>query len=144
MLWHSQVMPVHGPCCIEGCVNPDRSSGQWQYIPEAYCIEHDLTFEDDCSCKKAACLRKCGLKPEKQQPGRKRLAESPPTVGVALHEEELPRPPIILSMDEIWNVRHAASRPPAPPRAGCDPHLKDLIDPHARRARAQKREHGEW
>ena len=118
MLWHSQVMPVHGPCCIEGCVDPDRSSGQWQYIPEEYCTEHGLTFEEDCTCKKADCRRKCGLLPEKQKPGRKRPAESPTTVGVALHEEELPRPPVILSMIEIWNVRHAASRPPGPPRAG--------------------------
>jgi hypothetical protein len=109
-------MPVHGPCRIEGCTDPARSSGQWQYIPEAYCTEHDLTFEDDCTCKKAECRRKCGLVPEKQKPGRKRPAAESPPVGVALHEEELPRPPIILSMDEIWNARHAASRPPGPRR----------------------------
>ena len=127
-------MPRQGPCRIDGCADPNRPSGQWQFIPEAYCNEHDLTFEEDCTCKKAACLRKCGLKPEKQPPGRKRPAESPP-VGVALHEEELPRPPVILSMDEIWNDRLAA---PARVRSASRPLLTTLtmcVPPRRVRAR---------
>ena len=96
--------------------DPDNSSGQWQYIPENYCTEHDLDFMVACSCKKADCLRKCGLKQEKQQAGRKRAATtgggvSPITIDV---EEKLPRPPIIVSIDQIWAERCAPPPEPVP------------------------------
>ena len=105
-------MPTEGPCCVEDCTDPDNSSGQWQYIPENYCIEHILEHGTSCTCKKVSCLRKCGLRPEKRSLGRKRNAADEssvsPNVGVAL-EEEQQRPPIIISIDEIWNERCAAS-----------------------------------
>ena len=48
-------MPTEGPCRVEGCTDPSNWSGQWQYIPEKYCLEHDnLEFRTSCTCKKPA------------------------------------------------------------------------------------------
>ena len=124
-------MPTEGPCRVDGCTDPDNSSGQWQYIPEKYCLEHDnLEYRKSCVCKKPACHRRCGLKPEKQIPGRKRKADDFVSLGVALEEQrELPRPPIIASIMEIWNERCAASCP-------CPPAILCHADCSGRRAAA--------
>ena len=107
-------MPVHGPCKVPGCIAPTKSSGQWQYIPEEFCIEHVLEFGEDCTCKKARCLRMVGLKDPVQPPGCKRKAGGGGGESPSIDEmDELPRPPIIVSIDEIWAERCAASRPPA-------------------------------
>ena len=97
---------------MEGCPEPDNSSGQWQYIPEEYCNQHDLNFRDDCSCKKGDCLRNCKLRPPKQKPGRKgkRAAADRGGSPTAIDLDEVgPRPPILVSITEIWNERCASS-----------------------------------
>ena len=107
-------MPVHGPCRVPGCSDPQTSAGQWQYIPEEWCIQLGLTFKEDCTCKKPSCKRKVGLAPPKQQAGRKRA--SPVDAGLATGMDELPRPPIVASIDEIWAERcapHSNARAPA-------------------------------
>ena len=111
-------MPLHGPCRVPGCPKPETSSGQWQYIPEEKCIELQLTFRDACTCKRPGCRRKVGLAPPAQAPGRKRASpgDAGPATGVALRIDELPRPPIVASIDEIWAERCAPrsnARPPA-------------------------------
>ncbi len=112
-------MPTEGPCRVDGCTDPDNSSGQWQYIPEKYCLEHDnLEYRKSCVCKKPACHRRCGLKPEKQIPGRKRKADDF-SLGVALEEQrDLPRPPIIASIMHSV-IRHASSIIMALIQVGC-------------------------
>lgn len=65
-------MPREGPCRVEGCVGPERSSGQWNYIPEAYCIDHGLMFRQACMCKKPGCERAVRKQGPVQVPGRKR------------------------------------------------------------------------
>ena len=99
-------MVREGPCRVPGCPNPGNASGQWQLIPKAKCLEFSLEFGTACLCKKADCLRKVNLKEPKQQPGRKRLAggDVVPT-GVPLRADALPRPPILVSIDEIWAER---------------------------------------
>ena len=84
-------MVREGPCRVPGCPDPDNSSGQWQLIPEAKCLELTLNFGTDCSCKKASCLRNVGLKEPKKTPGRKRPAggDVVPT-GVPLRADALP------------------------------------------------------
>ena len=101
-------MPVAGPCANPDCFTPDQAS-QWQYVPEAFAGARrpDTT----CVCKKAGCLRWCGLRGPKQVPGRKRATgEAGLAAGAAAHRapDELHCPPIIRSIDEIWAVRCAA------------------------------------
>ena len=106
---------------MEGCPNPDTSGGQWAFIPEEYCEQHGLDFGVACSCKRAGCLRACRKKEPKRAPGRKRThtAVSPTTTASCI-EDSLPRPPTILSIDEVWADRcakrsHCTPRP-RPPR----------------------------
>ena len=102
-------MPREGPCRVPGCVAPETPSGQWAYLPEAFCNEHGLTFGEACSCKRPACQRVLGKLGPKQAPGRKRKALSPsPSTVASLLEEPLPRPPSIVTIDEIWAGRCAA------------------------------------
>ena len=101
-------MPVAGPCANPDCFTPDQAS-QWQYVPEAFAGARrpDTT----CVCKKAGCLRWCGLRGPKQVPGCKRATgEAGLAAGAAAHRapDELHCPPIIRSIDEIWAVRCAA------------------------------------
>ena len=112
-----------GPCLVEGCPNPDTSGGQWAFIPEEYCEQHGLDLGVACTCKRAGCLRACERKEPKRAPGRKRkrthTAVSPPTTASCI-EDLLPRPPTILSIDEVWADRcatrsHCTPRP-RPPR----------------------------
>ena len=103
---------------VPGCPEPETSAGQWQYIPEGKCLELSLTYRDDCTCKRPECKRAVGLLPPKQVPGRKRAApgDAGPATGVALRVDDLPRPPIVASIDEIWAERCALrsnARPPA-------------------------------
>ena len=107
-------MPREGPCRVEGCLEPDRSGGQWAYIPEAYCIAHGLTFQQACMCKKPGCARAVGKRGPTQVPGRKRKGgSSSPVTTTALLEEQLPRPPTIVTIDEVWADRCFA-QPPLP------------------------------
>jgi len=116
-------MPRCPPCCAPGCPEPDNSSGQWQYIPQAKCVELSLEYQVACVCKRADCLRTVGLKEAKRVPGRKRVAggDAVPT-AVPLRADCLPRPPILVSIDEIWAERcapHSNARlPSALARAG--------------------------
>ena len=99
-------MPREGPCRVPGCVAPETASGQWAYLPEAFCNEHGLTLGEACSCKRPACHRVLGKLGPKQAPGRKRKALSPsPSTVASLLEEPLPRPPTIISMIEVWADR---------------------------------------
>ena len=100
-------MPPAAPCRLPGCADPERSGGQWGFIPEAYCTEHGLTYRKDSHCKKPACLRVVGRKPPPQPPGRKRKHSlSPETVMATSYDELLPRPPTILTIQEIWADRY--------------------------------------
>ena len=58
-----------GPCGVPACPEPEKSSGQWAYIPEGN--EKEVARGAHCVCKKADCLRYFGLKEEAQRPGRK-------------------------------------------------------------------------
>ena len=102
-------MPRDGPCRVPGCAQPETDGGQWVYIPEAYCIENDLTFREACTCKRPACQRVCGKMPPMQPPGRKRKGSpaSPVTVASQLEEQALPRPPTVVTIDEVWADRCA-------------------------------------
>jgi hypothetical protein len=103
-------MPRQGPCQNPDCPAPENSSGQWRYLPAAFATLNSLD-PGNCVCKKPDCLRWAGVKPPKQQPGRKaprRDADSPR--GDA--DTEVPRPPILVSLDEIWGSRYS----PLPPR----------------------------
>ena len=102
-------MPRDGPCRVPGCAQPETDGGQWVYIPEAYCIENDLTFREACTCKRPACQRACGKMPPMQPPGRKRKGSpaSPVTVASQLEEQALPRPPTVVTIDEVWADRCA-------------------------------------
>ena len=99
-------MPLEGPCANPDCPAPDNASGQFQLLPEAFCVKHGLDA-GSMTCKKADCLRWGGLKAPKQKPGRKRAAACLPgdvsPVGVPV--SEVPCPPIIASVEEIWGVR---------------------------------------
>ena len=64
-----------GPCANPGCCDPDASSGQWQYVPKTFVNQNGIAGR--CVCKKADCLRWCGLKSPKQRPGPKRKADDP-------------------------------------------------------------------
>ena len=102
-----------GPCVCPACPAPENSSGQWQLVPEAFASVHALA-EGAAVCKKADCRRWCGIVPPKQKPGRKRQAVggggSSVAAGVAVDEaQELPRPPFLRSIDEVWGVRCASS-----------------------------------
>ena len=118
-------MPTGGPCRVEGCCDPDRSGGQWAYIPEAYCLAHGLTCKQDCTCKKPQCLRACGkLLTLPQPPGRKRKGSpASPVTTASLLEEPLPRPPSIVTIDEIWADRCAALPQPFGRRPSLVPRL---------------------
>ena len=160
-------MPLHGPCRVPGCKAPETSGGQWQFIPEAKCIELELTFRDACTCKRPACRRKVGLAPPAQAPGRKRATpgDAGPATAVALHVDGLPRPPIVASIDEIWAERCAPrsnARPPAtvarwltaaaPSRArrrcldfeALDEEARGNPLPHARSRALEYAVHGKW
>ena len=108
-------MPREGPCANPNCTDRESASGQWTYVPEEFCDEHadefELEYQVSCVCKKRPCWRWCGKLPPIAQPGRKRVAadggDGVP-VGVAL--DALPRPPILVSIDEIWAERCAAPR----------------------------------
>ena len=108
-------MPVAGPCANPDCFTPDQAS-QWQYVPEAFAGARrpDTT----CVCKKAVCLRWCGLRGPRQAPGRKRTTGeaglATGSAGALRVPDELPRPPIIRSIDQIWAVRCAALPLPLP------------------------------
>ena len=116
--WHARAIMyrtmLQGPCRVEGCVDPTRKGGQWGFIPEAYCLTHDLTFKVDCTCKKPRCLRACGkLQTAPQLPGagRKRKESPSPATTSSLVEEPLPRPPTIVTIDEVWADRYATLPP---------------------------------
>ena len=116
----ASAMPREGPCAAPGCVDPDNAS-QWQFVPEPFATAHGVAGR--CVCKRGDCLRWCGLKEPKQQPGRraaKRSHAEAAAVGALLQPEHLPCPPIIVSIDEIWAVRCAdvfsrSRRTPSPP-----------------------------
>ena len=62
VLWQ---MPTHGPCRVLGCPDPETSSGQWQFIPEAECIKlgADTTIADHAAAffaAAAAAIRRYG------------------------------------------------------------------------------------
>ena len=73
-------MVLRGPCAVPGCPDPTNASGQWQLIQEAGLNALGLGGEELQSCKKADCLRKAKLKPDKQAPGRKRKIDDAPCV----------------------------------------------------------------
>jgi hypothetical protein len=81
---------------------------------------------DDCHCHARPCRRAVGKLPPAQKPGRpgKRVRADDPGVSVGLKAaDELPRPPILVSIDEIWAMRFDPACPP-PPRP-----LNTLISP---------------
>lgn len=97
-------MPREGPCAAPQCPTPDESGGQWQYIPTDFATQNGC--EGRCVCKKADCLRWCGLKEPKKTPGRKRAAvRSASPESVMSGGDELPRPPYVVSINEIWGTR---------------------------------------
>jgi hypothetical protein len=98
-----------GPCVAPQCKDRDKSSGQWQFVPEPFATANGI--KGKCVCKKADCLRWCGLKDAAQKPGRKQLKrllaeEDGASIGVGrVVGERTPCPPFIISIDEIWGVR---------------------------------------
>ena len=112
------------PCKNPTCSDKTNSSGQWAYLPPAFAEEHGFD-KDDCHCHKRPCRRWCGKLGTQLPPGRtaagapaKRVRAGDAAIGVALDAaDELPRPPILVAIDEIWAVRYAAPAPP--PRRMC-------------------------
>ena len=108
----SQVMPRRErgpPCTNPACTDKDSSSGQWAYLPPIFSEEHSFD-KDDCHCHKRPCRRWCGKLGAPLPPGRaassaKRVRAGDAAIGVAA--DELPRPPILVSIEEIWAVRYA-------------------------------------
>jgi hypothetical protein len=102
-------MPRQGPCARgSDCPDPDNSSGQWQYVPEAFCLANGLT-PGCCVNKRSECLRWCGLRAEKQPPGRKAARRDDGGEGGSSTErhvdEVLPAAYRIASIDDIWGSR---------------------------------------
>lgn len=102
-----------GPCVAPDCTDPEESAGQWQYVPNAFCVERGLCFRTDCVCKRPDCLRWCGIMPPKQSPGRPRKTartsadDGALEPGYALKPERAGCPPFIEDILEIWGVRCA-------------------------------------
>ena len=97
-------MPRVGPCVNPECVDAENASGQWTTVPEPFATVQGVSGR--CVCKKAACRRWCGLKHEKQKPGRKRgFSEEAGASAAGTSNGVLPRPPWIRSIDQIWGVR---------------------------------------
>ena len=67
-----------------------------------------LHGDSNAHCNKRPCRRWCGKAPEKQKPGRAAAASSDgrgsPAVAVPV-DEVGPRPPTLVSIDEIWAER---------------------------------------
>ena len=111
----SQIMPRRErgpPCSNPTCSDDQNASGQWAYLPPSFAEEHSLD-KDACHCHKRPCRRWCGKLGTQLPPGRtaagapaKRVRAGDAAIGVALNAaDELPRPPILVSIDEIWAVR---------------------------------------
>ena len=106
--------PKGGPGKVPGCTVPSNSSGQWAYLPPDYVLANSaLQLDtDDCHCHKRPCRRAVGKMPAVQSRGRtgKRVRVDDPTVSVGLKaaDEQL-RPPILVSVDEIWAMRLGAA-----------------------------------
>ena len=95
-----------GPCANPKCVEREKSSGQWQFLPEGFANEHQVFNLSGQVCKKANCLRWAGLKDPPGKPGRPKRIRA----GFDGDEETTspvaePRPPRIERIDEIWAMR---------------------------------------
>ena len=70
-------------------------------------LAHPELDKDDCHCHKWGCRRDVGKAEPRQLPGRKRVRAESPVVSAGLKAaNELPRPPILVCIDEIWAFRH--------------------------------------
>ena len=115
--------PKGPPCKVPTCPDPENASGQWTYLPADFLLKHPELDKDDCHCHKRGCRRDVGKEPPRQRPGRKRVRADSPVVSAGLKAaDELPRPPILVSIDEIWAFRHEM------PNAHACP-LASLLDP---------------
>jgi hypothetical protein len=104
--------PKGPPCKVSGCTNAEVSSGQWTYLPQVFLQTHPDLDKDDCYCHKRPCQRAVGKLPEQQPHGRKRVRSDSTTVSVGLKAaDNLTRPPILVSMDEIWAMRCKLAHP---------------------------------
>ena len=112
------------PCKNPACTDDTVSSGQWAYLPPTFAEEHGFD-KDDCHCHKRPCRRWCGKLGAPLPPGRaaaggaaKRVRAGDAAIGIALNAaDELPRPPILVSIDEIWAVRCCPPSLPGSPLA---------------------------
>ena len=116
--------PKGPPCKVPTCSDPENPSGQWAYLPQAFLDAHPELDKNDCHCHKRPCRRAVGKLPPAQPHGRsKRVRADSPVVSAGLKAaDELPRPPILASIDEIWAFRHEM------PNAHACP-LASLLDP---------------
>ena len=92
-----------GPCANPACLDRNKSSGQFQFLPAGFCKPTENLLKQ--VCKKADCLRWAGIKEEKKKPGRKRKAEEEVPTGVPVPAAPEPRPPIVGPIAEIWAMR---------------------------------------
>ena len=106
-----------GPCANLECTDPDNASGQWTFLPEDFAAAHPEVTRT-CVCKKRPCWRWCGKLPPLAVPGRaaKRAAVDGGGAPVGVPLDALSRPPITVSIDEIWGERCAALCPHLPAR----------------------------
>ena len=85
---------------------------------------HPDLDKDDCHCHSRPCRRAVGKGEPKQPRGCKRVRADSSSVSAGLRAaDELPRPPIFVSIDEIWAVRYGMLSPQCVPHVGmpCNP-----------------------
>ena len=122
--------PKGPPCVVPDCTDNTNPSGQWCYLPEAYLLLHPDLDKDDCHCHSRLCRRAVGKGEPKQPRGCKRVRADSSSVSAGLRAaDELPRPPIFVSIDEIWAVRYGMLSPQCVP--ACRHALQSLqsLDP---------------
>ena len=112
---HTERRARGGPCKNPNCTERDNASGQWAFLPLAFAQENGFD-PDNCHCHKRPCRRWCGKLEETLPPGRPparvpmKRVRAGDAIGVALDAaDDLPRPPILVSIDEIWGVRCAVA-----------------------------------
>ena len=105
-------MVLCGPCANPACKNPEKASGQWQYIPDEF--DEQVRDGATCTCKKARCLRYFGLKGEPQKPGRKRGRDADSTAPAPTGDE--PTMPAKYKVAEVKDIHGLRCAPPRPAR----------------------------
>ena len=115
-------MPSTGPCASPSCKDKWNASGQFTLLSAEFCATHPGFTVEQAHCGKRPCQRWVGKLPPLGQGGaqaaKRAAADGGSGVSVAVPlGEALPRPFSVVSINELWAERCAASCPPVCPAA---------------------------